>query len=502
MSDEDGRLGRGLSRDTGPHGRTPSPTVCPPRGARSHDHSSIGEAVARGDAPTARENISSSAGLKARSDAECAPVCIDAAGNPRFDLHCVCRRAVDLLPAFDSKDADIVALYDDAAQALATRADAAVDSIRVETGDFLEGGAEPQRSRIRIAQFAPVALAYAGVLAYVLGRLYLEGYNGELLPRMSFDYAYFPTVSSLSSVLPLLVLAMYLILPRLASDAVDTERTREFVRRFLSGWNSSSHYIRLIERLSNRRRAASAVRSRTVRAFVAVLTAPSRLAYVWMKFRQRLAIHHRLSRLLPLRRYLPLAVADGQSMVPSVLVMGAASLNLWVVLSASAWLAPWGAALKFAGYIGVLVVSFFVTVVTSRVVLLTYRSSKHSDRYLALSLTALAAVTLMFLCLGLGQVQAQMARADAADATVLTTSGSSIAGRLLSTPSSSDIFLSTQGGVRRIPVAAVASVQTVDRKAALGFSDDIKRIAGGLREWGERQATAFFGPRKQPSAGN
>lgn len=392
--------------------------------------------------------------------------CIGDNGVPREDMECLCKTAVDALPEFSFDDPETVALYDRFLASLRARANRemeALDGLGSARTDAESTGVSIYGSVIRRA---PALLAYAGLLAYVVGRLYLNAYNGALLPGQHLEYGYFPTIASLVALLPMSIAAWGWLMPVWSAGMMMTPTRRDRVMKMVSAAKRANDYMDLSTRVV-RKMVTSAVPD-TQYWIVKVSHRVSQLRMTFRLMRQQGAIRrhahlhaaHRIGAL----QYLPLAALEGGDFLTGALVvcMAAAAALTPVVYLLLSW--AWPPLVVAAAAIPLFGLVALLTAAPIRFVVMAFRERRAIPvAWLTVTflLSALIAATGVA-----GHIDAGSNRAMSPTVSVGTSDGMIRHGQLLSTPSSPDVFLLSGAEVVRIPATSVESVSMTDQAPA------------------------------------
>lgn len=389
--------------------------------------------------------------------------CFSTQGVARFDLDCLCPTAVKALPAYNPDDAEIARLYDECMDALLTRAKCSVATVTESLDSQLKIKTAPTKP----APFLSVASAlvgYAGGALYVVGALYLQAFNSRLIPNHSFSYDFFPTVSALSSWLPMLITSVVILAPTLAARVTigaDLRWTAAAVLKFSHHMAGLTRLIALVDRrmvLGSLRSLPWPRRLGVIRRHVPhMIRRTARMRYIPKSTRR--ALRKRVGYF----EYLPIALIASPSPAGiwrlSLLIM---MLNIGLLLSSPLFPSrdPALESMVLATILGLLAVVGFVA---TRAFVLALRERTHVI-YTVVLMVSLAFSVVSFSATA-GVVDADAQLQSSPTGTVVLDSGVNVSGTILNSPSSSDIFVKVGDVTYRIDPNSAVSVEMTRERA-------------------------------------
>jgi hypothetical protein len=381
----------------------------------------------------------------------------------RFDLDCLCTTAVKALPPYNLADADVTRLYDECMDALMTRARSGVEAV-TEALDSQPRSPHVPTKPAALVSTATALGAYAGGVLYLIGSIYLHAYNNRLVPNHSFTYDFFPTVSALFNWLPMLISSVVILAPAFAARVTVSADLRWTARVVLQHSHSMANLTRMIT-LVDRRMILGSLRSVPWRhrlgAFCNHVPHMIRRT-VRLRFIPR-STRPSLRRRVGYFEYLPIALIASPSPVGIqwlfliiMTVSGGLLLSIPMFPSSN----PALSSMLLAAVLGLLAAMGFVAM---RALVIALRERIHVIYTLVL-IVGLAFSVISFSATA-GAVSADAALQAAPRGTVVLDRGVTVSGTILSSPSSSDVFVKVGDVTYRIDRSSAVSVEMTRERA-------------------------------------
>lgn len=406
--------------------------------------------------------------------------CAIRCGYPRSDLKCICKKALQALPPYDMDDAEIDRLYEEFGLSLRTRAEAEISALRVQQSAALKSDRSKPRDLFRaLVTHAPALLAYAGVLAYVVGRVYLQAYNRVLLPDVRFEYGYFSTIASLVNFFPLSLFAAMWLVPPIAAVVNTPAREQELVVRHVRASERADHYIGLAAYLVWVQVKSTFYKHGMLKRLVGIH------AFLRLAFRVsgafgavRRGVRRNVIKEIGVMRYLPIAAVHSRRSGTLLLTAGIAWLIMFALLIFDYLSRGWNSDVRVlvAMYgAALIVVLAFIPV---RTAVLCFRQRVHTVAAVVMVTSVIASLLLAVVMTGQSEARDDLASAPVA--AVGLTNGTVRQGHLVTSPSSTSVFLLV--GARQLQFAATEVVWVQTDRAGRHSG----RLGAALDSWSRR----------------